>query len=251
VIDNAYGALTFSPDSAWLYWVWRDENARPSKVFRRPSRGGDDALIYEEPDEGMFIGVDVTADRSHILIQSQNQETSEVWLIPAGDPTAAPVVAEPRREGVRYSLGRWDGRWTVRTNAGDAVDFQLMTSDAAIPARGTWREFIGHRAGRLIAGTASFAGHLVRLERENAIDSIVVRNLAGEEHAIAFDEPAYALNLAAARYDTASPVSSTGRRRRHGVARLDMATRADLRKVGMPTGHDPALRGSPPLGRGA
>ncbi|MEJ0065425.1 MAG: hypothetical protein WDM85_08215 [Caulobacteraceae bacterium] len=39
VIDNAYGALTFSPDSAWLYWVWRDENARPSKVFRGRPRG--------------------------------------------------------------------------------------------------------------------------------------------------------------------------------------------------------------------
>ena len=39
-----------------------------------------------------------------------------------------------------------------------------------------------------------FAGHLARLERAYALPSIVIRELAtGEEHAIAFDETAYAL----------------------------------------------------------
>jgi oligopeptidase B len=243
-IDNAYGALTFSPDSAWLFWVWRDENARPSKVFRRLARGGDDALIYEEPDEGMFLGVDVAADRSHVLISATNQETSEVWLIPAADPTAAPVVAEPRREGVRYSLGRWDGRWTIRTNGGGAVDFKLMTSDAAVPAKETWREFIGHQPGRLIAGTASFRSHLVRLERENAIDRLVVRDLAGAEHAIDFDEPAYALSLSGGyEYDTTLTrfvyQSPTTPRQWFDY---DMASRErTLRKTQeIPSGHDPS-----------
>src|ERR1051325_4731782 len=49
-IESAYGSLAFSPDSQWLFWVWRDQNARPAKVFRRPARGGDDTLVYEGPD---------------------------------------------------------------------------------------------------------------------------------------------------------------------------------------------------------
>ncbi|HVM99007.1 MAG TPA: S9 family peptidase [Caulobacteraceae bacterium] len=244
VIDNAYGAFCFSPDSQWLFWVWRDENARPSKVFRRPARGGEDALIYEEPDEGMFLGVDVTDDRSHILISARNQETSEVWLIPASDPAAAPVVAQPRRPGVRYSLGRWDGRWTVRTNDDGAVDFKLMASDAPVPGKATWRDFIPHQSGRLIAQVGGYRGHLVRLERENAIDRIVVRDLAGEEHAIAFDEPAYALSLAGGyEYDTtvARFVYQSPTTPRQWFD-YDMATRARLlRKTQeIPSGHDPA-----------
>ena len=243
-IENANGDFTFSPDSAWLFWVWRDENARPSKIFRRPARGGDDALIYEEPDEGMFIGVSVTADRSHILIQAQNQGTSETWLIPTADPTAQPIVAESRREGVRYGLGRWDGRWTIRTNDDGAVDFKLMTSDAAVPAKSTWRDLIAHQPGRLIAGTASFRRHLVRLERENAVDQLVVRDLAGDEHVVAFDEPAYALSLSGGyEYDTAitrfvyqSPTTP------RQTFDYDMATRErTLRKTQeIPSGHDPA-----------
>ena len=248
-IDNANGDFTFSPDSAWLFWVWRDENARPSKIFRRPARGGPngeggDALIYEEPDEGMFIGVDVTADRSHILVHAQNQGTSEAWLIPAGDPTAAPVIAEPRREGVRYGLGRWDGRWTIRTNDDGAVDFKLMTSEAAVPAKSTWRELIAHKPGRLVAGSASFRRHLVRLERENAVDQLVVRDLAGAEHAIAFDEPAYALSLSGGHeYDTTLTrfvyQSPTTPRKTFDY---DMASRErTLRKTQeIPSGHDPA-----------
>src|SRR5262249_7125840 len=79
-IDEASGDFCFSRDSAWLYWIWRDENARPSKVFRRPARGGEDALVYEEADEGMFLSVGLVADRSHVLIHAGNQETSGSWL---------------------------------------------------------------------------------------------------------------------------------------------------------------------------
>jgi oligopeptidase B len=249
VIDSAYGAFAFSPDSQWLFWIWRDENARPSKVFRRPARGGEDVLVYEEPDEGMFLAVWTTADDSHIAIGAQNQETSEVWLIPAGDPTAAPVVAEPRRTGVRYGLERWTDRWLIRTNDDGAVDFKLMVSEAATPAKATWREWIPHQAGRLIASVSAYANHLVRLERENAIDRLVVMERApigepGAEHVIAFDEPAYALSpeegfeyaTSVTRFVYQSPTTP------RQWFDYDMATRArTLRKTQeIPSGHDPA-----------
>ena len=106
-IESAYGDFTFSPDSRWLFWIWRDENARPSKIFRRPARGGEDVLIYEEADEGMFLGVWTSADDSHILIGAQNQETSEAWLIPAA------TCRTPRRcwpsPGPRASAMAWNG----------------------------------------------------------------------------------------------------------------------------------------------
>jgi oligopeptidase B len=242
-IDNAYGDFCFSADGAWLYWIWRDENARPSKVFRRPARGGEDALVYEEPDEGMFLGVGLADDRTHVVIGSGNQETSEAWLVPSDDPTAAPVVAELRRAGVRYDLTRWDGRWVIRTNDA-AVDFKLMVSDASIPGRDSWLPLIGHAPGRLIAHVAAYKGHLVRLERENAIDSIIVRDLTGAEHAIAFDEAAYALSLdPGLEYDTTVTrfvyQSPTTPRQWFDY---DMATRErTLRKTQeIPSGHDPS-----------
>ncbi|HSV04064.1 MAG TPA: S9 family peptidase [Phenylobacterium sp.] len=194
-IASAYGDFAFSPDSRWLFWIWRDENARPSKVFRRPARGGDDVLVYEEADEGMFLGVGVASDDSHLLIHIGNQETTEQRLIPAADPTGAPVVAEPRRVGVKYELDHWSDRWVIRTNDDGAVDFKLCVSEAAVPAKATWRDWVMHRPGHYITGFAAYAGHIVRAERVEALDRLVVTARDGSEHLVAFDEEAYALNL--------------------------------------------------------
>ena len=243
--ENASGSFAFSPDSQWLFWVWRDANARPAKVFRRPARGGADVLVYEEADEGMFLGVGVTADRSHVVIGVQNQETSEAWLIPAADPIAAPVVAERRRVGVRYDLDHWTDRWLIRTNDGGAVDFKLMVCMDENPAAAGWREWIAHQSGRLIAGVAAFGDHLVRLERENACDRLVVMTRGGGERRIDFDEPAYALSLSGGyEYDTAITrfvyQSPTTPRQWFDY---DMESGASvLRKTQeIPSGHDPGL----------
>jgi oligopeptidase B len=253
-IESAYGDFTFSPDSQWIFWIWRDENARPSKVFRRAARpgkesGGEDVLVYEETDEGMFLGVGLASDDSHILIHVGNQETTELWLIPAADPTATPVVAEPRAVGVKYSLDHWTDRWVIHTNADGAVDFKLSISDAPVPAKATWRDWIAHEPGRYITGFAAFAGHLVRAERVNALDRLVVMARptpanGGAEHQVAFDEEAYALNIEGGyEYETTTArfvyQSPTTPRQTYDY---DLATRArTLRKTQeIPSGHDPA-----------
>ncbi|HWA60743.1 MAG TPA: S9 family peptidase, partial [Caulobacteraceae bacterium] len=243
-IESAYGSFCFSACSQWLFWIWRDESARPAKVFRRPARGGDDVLVYEEADEGMFLGVGLTSDRSHVEITSENREVSEVLLIPSSDPTAAPVVVEPRQDNLRYSLDRWAGRWVLRTNADDAVDFKLVVSDAAVPARATWRDLVPHRPGRYVAGFAAYAKHLVRLERENATDRLVVMDLDGGETPIAFDEEAYALSLDGGyEYETTLTrfVYQSPTTPRQWID-YDMATgERTLRKTQeIPSGHDPA-----------
>ena len=243
-IDSAYGDFVFSPDSRWLFWIWRDENARPAKVFRRPARGGEDVLIYEEADDGMFLGVGATSDDAYILIHVGNQETTELWMIPATEPTADPVCVEPRREGVRYELDHWTDRWLIRTNDDGAVDFKICQSDAARPARDTWRPFVPHQTGRYITGFAAYAQHLVRAERVEALDRLVIMDRAGAEHVVAFDEEAYALHLEGGlEYETALTrfvyQSPTTPRQWFDY---DMATGArTLRKTQeVPSGHDPA-----------
>jgi len=242
--ESAYGDFTFSPDSQHLFWIWRDENARPAKVFRRPARGGEDVLVYEEADDGMFLGVGTTADHSHVLIHVGNQETTELWLIPAAEPTAAPVVAEPRRVGVKYELDHWTDRWVIRTNDDGAVDFKLCVSDAVVPAKASWRDWIAHQPGRYVTGFAAYAGHLVRAERVNALDRLVVTARGGDTHEIAFDEEAYALNLesgyeyhtATTRFVYQSPTTPKQ------WFDYDLESRArTLRKTqAVPSGHDPA-----------
>ncbi|GGZ37406.1 prolyl oligopeptidase [Asticcacaulis endophyticus] len=203
-VESATGDFVFSPDSQYLFWTFRDDNGRPSKIYRRPAKGGEDVLIYDEKDPGFFIGVGSLSSDKFIIISIGNQETSEVWLIPASDPTKAPVCVEPRVTGVMYEVDHWDDRFVILTNADDALDFKLMTSTATMPSKSTWQPWVAHRPGTYITGFSLYKGHLVRVERENANSRIIVTKKADlSDHEIGVKEEAYALGLGGSlEYDT-------------------------------------------------
>ena len=245
-IESATGGFVFSPCSRWLFWIWRDAEGRPARLYRRPARGGsaDDVLVHDEADDGFFMSVSLTSSRAFVVLGLGNQETSEARLIPASDPTAEPLVVEPRTESLRYEVDHWGDRFVIRTNADGAVDFKIVQSDAAEPARATWRDLVPHQPGRLVAGFHAYRDHLVRIERVDADNRIVVRARDGAEHAIAFDEEAYALGLEGGHeYDTATMrfvyQSPTTPRQWFDY---DMATRQRtlLKTQEIPSGHNPA-----------
>jgi oligopeptidase B len=246
-VESCTGGFVWSPDSAWLFWIWRDDHGRPAKVYRRPARGGaaDDVLVYDEPDEGFFISVGLTSSRAFIVIGSGDHETSEVRLIPADDPAAAPKVVEPRTAGLRYDVEHWDGRLMIHTNADGAVDFKVMRAPVNDPARRNWTDWAPHRPGRYVVGVDAYRDWFVQLVRENANNSLLLTERAsGAEHAVAFEEDAYALSLSGGyEFDTTTMrfvyESPTTPRRWFDY---DMATRQRvLRKTQeIPSGHDPA-----------
>jgi oligopeptidase B len=241
-INSTVGNMTFSPDSQWIFWTNRDDNGRPDKIFRRPARGGETTLVYEEEDDGMFISVGRTADDAFILISIANQETSEARYIPAAEPTAAPVVLEPRNVGRLYDANHWGDRWVIRTNADESIDFKIVAAPTAAPGKARWTDLVPHTPGRYIEGVALVKDHIGRQERADANTKIVIRDRAGAEHEIAVDEPAYSLSLGGAsefdttvmRYGYNSPSTPTS------TYDYDLATRErTLRKVQeVPSGHD-------------
>lgn len=246
-LDSCTGDFVFSPDGGWLFWVWKDANGRPAKVFRRPVGSGPeaDALVYAEPDEGFFLGVEVSESRAFIVISAGNQETSEAWVIPAEAPTAPPQCFAPREAGVRYEITHWDGGWCIRTNADGAVDFKVMRAPLEARTRARWTEWLAHVPGRLVLGLAAYRDHLVRLERTEALPQLVVCARAdGAEHVISFEEEVYDLGLApgfvfdtpCTRFVYQSPTTP-----RQWVD-YDMAARSRtvVKTQEVPSGHDPS-----------
>jgi len=243
-IESATENFAFSPDSQWIFWTNRDDNGRPDKIFRRPARGGEATLVYEEADDGMFISVGMTSDEAFILITIANQETSEARYIHASDPTSTPVVLEPRQTARLFDVDHWGDRWVIRTNADDAIDFKIVEAPTGAPGAANWKDLIPHTPGRFIEGVALVRDYIGRQERADANTKIVIRDRAGAEHEIAVDEPAYSLSLGGAsefdttvmRYGYNSPSTPTS------TYNYDLKTRErTLRKVQeVPSGHDPA-----------
>lgn len=203
-IESSYGAFVISPDNQYLFWVWRDENSRPSKIYRRALGSNEDVLIYEEKDEGYFIGIGLLSSEKHISISVGNHETNETWLIPAETPTAMPKLVEPRQDGIQYNVDHWGDRFVILTNADEAIDFKIVQSTAENPSRDTWKALVPHQLGRYITGMSVFARYMVRVERENANTKIIITAKSDlKDHVISVDEEAYNLGFGgAAEYET-------------------------------------------------
>lgn len=251
-IEETTGDLLWSADGSVLYYIRRDAEHRPSLVFRHVlgTAPETDTLIYEEPDKGFFVSLGETQSRRYGLIACGDHETSEVHLLDLQDPAAAPRCIAPRTEGVRYEaehhpdLGGVD-TLIFLTNADGAEDFKITTAPVATPGREHWVDLVPHRPGCMILSHTVFSGHMARLEREGGLPRIVIRALAdGAEHAIAFDEEAYALGMSAGyafdttqlRFTYASMTTPSE------VWDYDMASRRRemLKRQEVPSGHDPA-----------
>jgi oligopeptidase B len=246
-VQRASGGVVWGSDSSFFLYVEKDDNHRPLKVFRHRlgTRQSDDVLVYEEKDSGWFTSIGESASGRFCVIGGGDHDTSEQRLVDLSDPGATPRLVAPREKGVRYSVDDRGGELFILTNEGGAIDFRIATAPLATPDRPHWRELVPHRAGVYVLNVQLYANHLVRLERANALPSLVIRDLRnGQEHTIAFDEAAYSLDsISGYEFDTTTTrFAYSSMTTPTEVYDYDMDTRQrTLRKrQQIPSGHDPA-----------
>ena len=247
IVEETDGGMVWAADSKSFFYVKLDDNHRPMQVYRHVlgTHQSDDTLVYEEKDSGWFTHIHESASGRFCVIAGGDHETSEQRLIDLSAPEAQPRLIAKREEGVQYSIADRGDQLFILTNADEAIDFKIVTAPLASPARKNWRDLIPHRPGTYIIDVELYSGHLVRMERTNALPSIVIRDLATlQEHAIAFDEAAYSLGTVGGyEFDTTQiRFSYSSMTTPSEVFDYDMASRArTLRKrQEIPSGHNPA-----------
>ncbi|ABS62467.1 Oligopeptidase B [Parvibaculum lavamentivorans DS-1] len=248
VPDTSPGIAWDAAGTSFLYTQVDDEH-RPLKVFRHVvgTAASEDTLVYEEEDEGFFVGVGKTQSGKWLVISSHDHQTSECRLIPADAPETAPLLVAPREEAVEYDIEHDEPRerFLILTNADGAEDFKIVEAPEAAPGRENWRDFVPHRPGTLVLHHVAYRGHHVRLERRDGLPRIAVRRLAdGAEHEIGFDEEAYDLNMGAGyEYDTTRlRFSYSSMTTPAEVYDYDVETRERTfrKRQEVPSGHNPA-----------
>lgn len=243
-IESCMGEFVWSPCSRYIFWVFVNDSGRPDKVYRRTVGRAEDVLIYEETDQGFFVGLSAATSGGSIFITTGDNDTSEVYRIPGNDPTAPAQLIEPRTKGLRYRADDWRDRLIILTNADDATDFKLVEAPFATPGRAHWRDLVPHRPGHFIAEFTLLADYIIRVERADANNRIIIRTRDGGESDIAVHEQAYVLALdPGLEFDTATLrfIYSSPTTPRQWFD-YDIPTGArQLRKTQtIPAGHDPA-----------
>ena len=175
---------------------WRTDNARLHWLGKPLA---DDVELYHEDDEGFRVGSSLSANEQWLIIGASDHETSEVRLIPAADPLAAPILVRARQKGVEYDVDERDG--TLYIHANDTHEnFRLATAPLERP--GEWTTLIEGSDAFYLTGFDLFRDFYVVEGRPTrghgaGLDRIEVRYYddPGRVEPIQFPEASYTAGL--------------------------------------------------------
>lgn len=148
---------------------WRTDNAR---LHWLGTPILDDAELYHEDDEGFRVGSSLSANEQWLIIGSSDHETSEVRLVPAADPLAAPILVKPRQSGVEYDVDERDGTLYIHTND-THENFRLATAPLDNP--GEWTTLLEGSDAFYLTGVELFRDFYVVEGRRGGLDQIELR----------------------------------------------------------------------------
>ena len=189
--------FVWADDNRTLLYVENDPETLLTKRVKKHLLGtpvADDVLVYEEPDDSFYMGVARTRDDAFVCIYVSSTVSDEMRCAPAGDPSAFTVFA-PRERDVEYSADHHGGRWVIRTNAGGASNFKLMTAPTGATSRAQWQEWIGHDETVFIDGFELFDGFTAIAERSGGLERIRLLKQDGSHEYVQADEAAYSMGL--------------------------------------------------------
>jgi len=198
-VPNTSAGAVLSPDGRHAFYATVDDAWRPDTIWRHAlgTEPSADVVVHHEKDERFWVGIGVTRSRGYIEVGIGSSITSESRLIPAADPTAAPTVVWPRREGVEYSVEHavvaGEDRLLIVHNDG-AEDFELVDVAASDPL-GPRKVILPHRPGVRLESVDAFASRVVVEYRRDALTRVAVLPLTadgyGDLRELEFDEPLY------------------------------------------------------------
>jgi oligopeptidase B len=196
VLENLRGDLVWvAGDTALVYGPSTEEwRTLEAKLHVIGTPVASDVTLYKEEDQSFGVGTGLTAQEDWLVIATGDNETSEVRLVPAANPTATPILVKARKKGVEYSVDVRDGELWVWTND-DHINFRLAKAKLETP--GDWQTVIGGADDFYLTGFDLFKDFFVIEGRENGLDQIELRYYddPGRSTPIQFPEASYTAGL--------------------------------------------------------
>ena len=195
-IKNTTGDIVWSLDNNYIFYVRLDQNHRPTKVFKHKigSNSEKDLLIYEEKDPSFFCSINLSKTKNYLFIRTADHETSEYLFINLKLNEIKPTLFKKRVKKIEYDLEHHEKFFLISTNIDNAKNFKIMISHEESYQK--WEEFIPYQKVNLILDFILLKDWLVRLERTEGSENIIILNLNNKnQHKISFNEEAYNLSL--------------------------------------------------------
>jgi oligopeptidase B len=188
-------SFAWGNDNQTVFYAQIDAAHRPYKLFRHCLGQSDGEMLFHEPDDAYFLGVDKTRSEAYLLLGLGSKITSEVYYLDANQPNGDFRIIRPRQTGIEYEIEHHTDTFYILTNE-NALNFKLMKAPVSHPEQ--WETVIEHQDDVFLTGVSAFADHLIIYDRESGLPNIRVRKLSTqEEHRITFPEPTYEVSESA------------------------------------------------------
>ena len=195
VIPDTLSSLVWTSDSkGLLYGIanenWRTDNTRLHWIGQPVAS---DVELFHEDDDGFRVAVGLTSSEKWIVISTGDHVTTEVWLLPADNPTAPPLLVAARQPGREYEVDEHDGTLYIRTND-THPNFRLVKASLAAPHE--WDEVIAPDTHFYLTDFTLFKGFYVTEGRQDGLDQIELRDYATHTpKRLSFPEASYSASL--------------------------------------------------------
>ncbi len=198
-IPNTDADPIWAADNKTIFYTSKNKETLLSEKIKRHQLGTDaknDATVYDEKDNTNYIGVYKSKSGKYIFIYSGGTLSSEIRMLDATKPTETFKLLQPRMKDVLYEFIALDDKFLILTNW-NAKNFRLMECPLAKTGRENWKEVIPHRTDVLLTAVEEFKDYITISERKNGLVQLRIQNKKGDEHFVAFDEPAYRASIGA------------------------------------------------------
>lgn len=194
-MDDVTGEVVWSSDSDYVFYVKVDENWRPNQVFRHKigTPPGDDQVIYEEENEGFFLGISHSTSREHLIVTSGSNVTTEVRVLPLAKPLSELTLISERQHKHEYYVDHQPGRFVIVTNDTHR-NFRVVVAPESSPFPDSWEELVSPSDEMYVMGAGAFTSHIVVETRIAGLEQLLILDEDGQTYQIPFGSAAYNLS---------------------------------------------------------
>ena len=187
-VDSTNGEIEWAADNKTIFYGRSDEAHRPYRIYRHTLGEGQDALVFDEPDNLFNLDLGKTKDRAYLLINTESYSRSETHYLKADQPTGEWRMVAPRTKDVFYRVEHHGGDFLIRTNDG-ALNFRLMRAPESDPERKNWTDLVPGQDSVLLEGMDVFRNYVALYLRGHAVRRIQILEFAtGKTYPVTFPE---------------------------------------------------------------
>lgn len=160
-------SVEWANDNQTLFYVTRDESARPYRVWRHQlgQSQSKDELIYEETDDAYHLELKRSKSGEYLFLILESNITTECWYLNRNTPDQAFSLIQKRQVGVEYEPMHQGNRFLIMTND-HSLNYKLISAPVEEPQIENWEDVLPHRESVKLEYVESFKDFIAVFERE-------------------------------------------------------------------------------------